>query len=243
MNIIIDKATHLELQRYLIDTIEFGSGMKGTSDVNSDHDYLHIIGTSHSWLMAPYNTHHLLQYKGEDGDHIYCNPHTFVKSLLDGDSTIFHEMLMYKAVAGTCLEALAQYKFEHYKTYRAYLGIARRDLKEATKIFNKDKRKAQKKFKFAVQAYNYVNGLMGDAKPLKFTPCDTVQEMHKDCTEVQSLVEDLRVELNAQFNAGNIARSVSNAELEELESFLGLCELLDYDTGLSYFRESFQQGN
>lgn len=245
MNIIIDDDTHTDLQQRVISTIEFGSAMKGMSTEQSDHDYLHIIPTSVEWLAAPYNTFHLLQYRGDNADHIYCNVHTFVKALLDGDSTIFHEMLRYNVLHDTPLEFLYSHvdQFDHYKTMRAYLGIARRDLKECTKLYRSEPRKSGKKYRFAGDAYNIVNAAFGANENMRLYPGDTIQDLVKSCNTMSGLINDLRTELNRRLDAGEILRSVDNETLAAIDKHLATLELDHFTTGLSYFRDSFQNGN
>lgn len=242
MNIIIPDNTHEALQQYVIDTIEFGSVMKGTNDQNSDHDYLHIISPSTVWLQAPYNTHHLLQFKdGIDSDHIYCTPHTFVKGLLDGDSTIFHEIHKHKALTGTCLEFLQLYKFDHYTIQRAYLGIARRDLKESTKLWNGDNRKSLKKVQFAIEAYNYVLDVHG-RETISVEVPQTINELQRICQYYQHNIETLRNEINNMFDAGKIPRTSNPNTLMLIDRVLGEFEQETYTTGMAHFRQAFYQG-
>lgn len=159
MNIIISEELHLKLQKNIVSTIEFGSALKGEKTADSDSDLLHIVESADWWTSSPVANQHLLQYKTENEDHIYCNAHTFVKSLLDGDTTIFLEMHKYNGLDNTCLAFLNKYDFIFYRSLRAYLGISRRDIKDTRKLW-KDKenqiRKINKKLKFAEQGLSFV---------------------------------------------------------------------------------------
>lgn len=241
MNIIIDSITHDKLQEHVIDTIEFGSVMKGTNDNDSDHDYLHIISPSIHWLQAPYSTHHLLQYRDVDSDHMYCTPHTFVKSLLDGDSTIFHEMLVNGALHDTCLSFIENFSFDHYKTMRSYLGIARRDLKDVTKLFSSDKRKALKKFKFANIGYNYVRQQLGQSTE-SWNVSDNIKDVLNFCKYADGAVGVLRTEINNMLDYQLLSRSVDETTLSELETHLHAFEFESYKTGLEFFRDVYLKG-
>ena len=244
MNIIIDEKTHLGLQNFVINTIEFGSAMKGTANINSDHDYLHIISPSSAWAQSPVNTHHLLQYKSEDADHIYCTPDNFVKCLLDGDSTIFHEMLRYGALDKTCLGFLRSFKFEHYKTLRAYLGIARRDLKEATKLFNKDERKALKKLQFAADAYNYYHEVRYNTD--KIYDIGSPKDIHRVLEiskELSSFIDMDRRQLSSDLDAGTVQRTISIEDLELIQTQVQAFSMSFYTHGLTFFFQSHIEGN
>lgn len=246
MNIIITKQTKENLNPFVMNTIEFGSEMKGTSTEESDHDYLHIIRPSLTWMAAPYNTQHLLQYRADNGDdHIFCTPQNFVKCLLDGDSTIFHEIVLYKALTGTCLEWVQDYEFNHYKTLRAYLGIARRDLTEASKLFSKENRKARKKFKFAFEAYNYVASVINEKPLLVPTAEDSHQAFTMQCTQANKHVTDLREQVTIMQRKGEIEQTVSKEDLEVITEKLAIkwYGTATYTDGLRYFRESHVNGN
>ncbi|AUS02842.1 hypothetical protein NVP2275O_261 [Vibrio phage 2.275.O._10N.286.54.E11] len=244
MNIIIDEVTHKELQKYVIETIEFGSTMKGTSTVNSDHDYLHIIYPSSTWQKSPVNTNHLLQYKDDGADHIYCDPVNFVKCLLDGDSTIFHEMLRYNVLNDTCISFLNKYKFEHYKTLRAYLGIARRDLKEVSKLFNNNEVKSRKKLNFAIESHNYVCEVLNATQRQYTLPMiNTIHDLRVVLSSVQKSLDILRNDINLKLQSGTISRTISKEELHDIQSELNAFNVAFYSSGLSFFYDSHILGN
>ncbi len=157
MNIIISEDLHHKLQKHVTHTIEFGSGLKGNSDENSDKDLLHIVESADWWVSSPIANQHLLQFKEDNCDHIYCNAHTFVKSILDGDTTIFIEMHRFGALKETNLSFLENYNLTYYRTLRAYLGISKRDLKDIKKLWKtKNYRKMDKKFKFVKEGIDFV---------------------------------------------------------------------------------------
>lgn len=159
MNIIITKELNDKLKKHVVSTIEFGSALKGESNENSDRDLLHIIESADWFVSSTIANQHLLQYKTENEDHIYCTAHSFVKSLLDGDTTVFLEMHKYGGLNNTCLEFLNDYDFTFYRSLRAYLGISRRDIKDVKKLWkNRSElsRKINKKFKFTQQGVDFV---------------------------------------------------------------------------------------
>jgi len=216
MNIIIDEDLHNTLQDNIVCTIEFGSGLKGESNENSDRDLLHIVKSVDWWVSLPVANQHLLQYKSVDTDHIYCNAHTFVKSILDGDTTIFIEMHKYGALNGTCLDFLSTYNLTYYRTLRAYLGISRRDIKAIKKLWKtKDYRKMNKKFKFTQQAIDLV--------------IDTLKEQVSDLSALEETFSDnfcyhnivLKTE-NMDYKELEMHENHFNGILEELRSFINI---------------------
>lgn len=243
MNIIIDQSTFDQLKLYTIDTIVFGSEMKGSSSVNSDHDYLHIIHPSIDWASSPVNTNHLLQYKCEKEDHIFCTPQNFVKCLIDGDSTIFHEILRYGALKDTSLAFLNSFKFDHYKTLRSYLGIARRDTKETTKLYKSDKNKSLKKLKFASESYNYVQKITGKFSPFHLNEITDVQQLLSCANNLSERINKMRHSLNDDLDHNKIKRTVSNEELNLIDEHLRKISYESYTTGLEYFYKSHMDGN
>lgn len=216
MNIIIEKELHDVLQENIVCTIEFGSGLKGESNENSDKDLLHIVKSVDWWVSLPVANQHLLQYKTENEDHIYCNAHTFVKSILDGDTTIFVEMHRYGALNGTCLEFLSEFNLTYYRTLRAYLGIGRRDIKDIKKLWKtKDFRKMNKKFKFTQQGIDLV--------------IETLREQTDDLSDLSSTFEKNDIYKNEVIETEGMDYQTLamyekhfNEVIEELRSFVNI---------------------
>ena len=238
MNIIIDEATKDGLMGHVIDSITFGSHMKNTSNKDSDTDVLVIIEESMSWFRTPVATQHLLQFKGHNTDLIFCTPSNFVKSLVDGDSTIFHEILKNGALTGTCLEFLNNINFDHYKTIRAYLGIARRDIKEVTKYWARDNKKALKKLQFVVDGLRFVltnnNGSVSD---IEFTQPTTIQEAQEVALMLSKIIDSERSLLNANLENGSVEYTTSADDIVWCTTVLNKFVPANYAYGLDYFIE------
>lgn len=241
MNIIISEELHNNLQKHIVSTIEFGSGLKGESTSSSDKDLLHIVESVDWWVSSTIANQHLLQYKTENEDHIYCNAHTFVKSLLDGDTTIFVEMHRFGGLNNTCLEFLNKYEFVYYRTLRAYLGISRRDMKDIKKLWKtKNFRKMNKKFKFTKQGLDIVIDTMKkNVKDESFYSnynikyCElfnkvidvtnmTYAEMDELVTNIIDLTEFVRERLNQAIEKKELKKTL------ELEEFLSLTKELNH---------------
>lgn len=235
MNIIITEELHNNLQKHVISTIEFGSALKGESTKNSDRDLLHIVESADWWVSSTVANQHLLQYKTENEDHIYCTAHTFVKSLLDGDTTVFLEMHKYGGLKNTCLDFLNKYEFVFYRSLRAYLGISRRDIKDVKKLWkNKDTemRKINKKFKFTQQGVDFVvehltkkcsnevcfnafieqynilkSDLLGERELFEIDDKTTYQEVDSVCIQYTDMIELVRVKLNSYIERGCLEKT------------------------------------
>ena len=133
MNIKIDKETALYLLRKAEDTVEFGSGMYDCKTSDSDTDIMVFLDELEGEdLLDIYNVHHQLQWDDEDNniDYIFTTKKQFFRNLLSGDSTINAEILI---AMGSDEEMEVIDTLYSYKTIRAFLGFAKRDLKEHKK--------------------------------------------------------------------------------------------------------------
>lgn len=244
MNIIITEDLHNKFQKHIVSTIEFGSALKGESNENSDRDLLHIIESADWLVSSTVANQHLLQYKTENEDHIYCTAHTFVKSLLDGDTTVFLEMHKYGGLNGTCLEFLNKYDFVFYRSLRSYLGISRRDIKDVKKLWkNKDTlmRKINKKFKFTQQGVDFVvdhltkkcsdkkgfdefidkynimkSELIKNDDFYSIDESTTYQEVDAICINYTSMIELVRNTLNSYIEKGYLEKTFDKNTFIEL---------------------------
>lgn len=230
MNIIIDKEIHDYLQTIIIDTIEFGSAMKGKKTPTSDSDFLHIVKPHKCFAVSPIYVNHLLQYKDEENnaDHIYCTSVQFVENLFNAESMINHEILRAGALQNTSMEWLNSFKeaFDNFKTYRGYLGFCRRDLKDCSRLF-KDKRKSYKKLMFVDEALSYL-GQCG------FIVCyvdpDIVylpyNEFIVELEEYIKAVDSLRHYIGVAYERKEISYSVLVHDFNEISKFLSSIEFL-----------------
>lgn len=130
MNIIIDQEEHEFLQSITLNRFLVGSRLYGTAREDSDTDYLCVYATSEEELYAGLPTAHQFQYKDLEGntDWNYCSELQFRKNLYSGESVIQADIVLFTSYSDKKL-ALCR----TYKVIKAYLGFARRDLKEAGK--------------------------------------------------------------------------------------------------------------
>lgn len=126
MNIMITKGEHEFLQNRKHDTYIIGSRMYGTNTPESDIDYLYVYEDFEE--VAPFLPNkHQFQYKEEGVDHIYTSGTQFFKNLVTGESTINADVIMF---AYPMKDENKLKMVRTYKVVRAYLGMARRDIRQ-----------------------------------------------------------------------------------------------------------------
>jgi len=119
-----------QLRRNTISSNIIGSKLYKLNNENSDTDYLNIYlenNNSFYWL------NHQLQYKTDNEDHNFCELKIFIRNLLSGDTTINFELIQAGVFQGD-LEFLNDFKNDlvNYNILKAYVGLAKRDLKRFT---------------------------------------------------------------------------------------------------------------
>ncbi len=142
MNIKINKEEaewlfKLEYSRYI-----FGSYLYGTQKENSDQDILVIYNLPQDWECEHLldRIHHQFQWDDVENNiqYVFTYQNQYWNNLESGDSTINADILIFENT-----NYKSQWKHVHYKetlnyckTYniiKAYLGFAKRDLKQYTK--------------------------------------------------------------------------------------------------------------
>ena len=83
----------------------------------------------------------------------------------------------------------------NFKSARGFLGLARRDLKDSTKLFNSDLKKSKKKLQFAIRSYEYAYAIINNFHILETVNTnvfdDTVFTSYRQYIEVVKYVEKL----------------------------------------------------
>lgn len=235
MNIhFTDKELFETLKKHSIVKVQIGSHLYGFNNEKSDIDYLYIhprpVQMKDSYLWE----HHQLQYKEDGIDHIFTDLPTFIRNILTGDSTINFEVL--HELEGTALDSLydARYKFYSYNVIRAYLGLARRDMKDAEPK-NGDKRGWNfKKLHHAIRGYctasmiyegDYTNHWNGD-HPFMANNLRMIKDgqMAADVENASKYytnkIKQLRQDLNEKFEAGNIVRMMNVDSLAYMDTIV-----------------------
>ena len=215
MNIhFTDKNLFEKLKKATLAKVVVGSRMYGihNDDINkgplSDTDFLYIYATSENELTSAIQTHHQLQFIDEDGnDHNFVSLHTFVRNILNGDSTINFEVVQSGALFNTNLEWLHDLR-SHFITYtiiRSYLGLARRDVKHYHKANTEELKK--KRLGHIIRGYIYAKDMIHDQFNFKIANCqlkiilDNLDvSNNKTLKEYDAAISNLRDELNEKFN-------------------------------------------
>lgn len=172
----------------------------------SDTDFLYIYATSENELTSAIQTHHQLQFIDEDGnDHNFVSLHTFVRNILNGDSTINFEVVQSGALFNTNLEWLHDLR-SHFITYtiiRSYLGLCNRDIKFYYK--EKIEYNKKKKIQHIIRGYLYAESLLNKTFDFKKSN-NLLLEINIDISnnnlikEYTQNVSNLRFILNEKFN-------------------------------------------
>jgi predicted nucleotidyltransferase len=163
MNIhFTDKELFEKLKSATLVKVRVGSHLYGTNNENSDEDFLYIYATSENELKSFLWTNHQLQYKEEGVDHNFVSLHTFVRNIINGDSTINFEVVHSEELKGTWLGFLYELRiaFNTYTMMRSYNGFARRDCKHFSKA--KTDYEKRKRFGHIVRGYIYAQMLMNN---------------------------------------------------------------------------------
>lgn len=207
MNIhFTDKELFESLKSATIAKVVVGSHMYGTNHELSDTDYLYIYATSENELFSAILTHHQLQYKENNIDYNFVSLHTFIRNILNGDSTINFETVHSTQLIGSDLEFLYNLRqsFITYTMIRSYLGICRRDLKH----YHKCKTDAEKikKLRHIIRGYIYARDMLYNQwnfdlanTELKSIALDI--STNKQLRQYESAVSGLRDELNERLNS------------------------------------------
>lgn len=207
MNIhITDEKLINALDKSILAKVVVGSHMYGTNNAESDTDYLCIYATSNEELFSFIQTHHQFQVKTTDSDFNYVSLHTFLKNILNGDSTINFEVVQSGILKGTELDWLDKYKdaFKTYTVIRSYLGLCRRDIKHFYKeASDRDKKK---RLGHVIRGYIYAKHLINhtfdfDACNEEFKAIEIDISNNDQLKEYDNKVSMLRDILNEKLNS------------------------------------------
>lgn len=144
MNIKINKEQYDRLNNSgtIINTYVFGSHLFGNTTENSDIDVLKIydsdsfFGDDHLWgcinleLIKNYPNIHAFQYDGENEQTIFMTPQQFWHGIHSGDGIINLDIFIFTIKPD--IEQLFTYKI-----IKSYIGIGKRDLKQANRNVKK----------------------------------------------------------------------------------------------------------
>jgi hypothetical protein len=199
MNIIINKEEHLRLIRHEVGSrILFGSRMYKTYNENSDYDYLCFYSTTlfeKYTLMDIYQPQHQFQYKQDNNDYIWTNINQFYSNLWKGDSIINADIMLFGTklnnIDSTENEILT--KLRTYKVIKAYLGFAKRDLKQHKEGLHK--------LKHAQRCLYIAECLINNIYPSLY---EIQNQKIGDVQRLTVIEAELRFELNQMYDANLI---------------------------------------
>lgn len=259
--------TDIELKKRIdeksIACLIMGSNLYGTNNENSDIDYLSIYVNFKNQLYSFLESNHQMQYKSDSTDFVYVDLVTFVKNLLNGDSTINLELLHSNDILNTDLKFLADNKeeFYNYNICKSYLGMSKRDLKDLWKKATK-----YEKIKKLVHSYrgmlyfdniisksfNFETKKLNDKKEYYLNISDGMsdKELHNflinECSVLDKEIADKRNFLNTLLNDGKINRVGNIDFLSILDMWLKdylSDNLKDDNLDMSEFYFAMEKGN
>lgn len=225
MNIhFTDTELFKNLKKATLAKVKVGSHMYGTNNENSDTDYLYIYATSKNELASAIQTHHQLQFIDENGDdHNFVSLHTFIRNILNGDSTINFEVIQSGVLKNTKLEFLCNFDndFITYTIIRSYLGLARRDVKHYFKA-NTDYLK-KKRLGHIIRGYLYARDMIQNQ--WNFNAANI---------ELKSILDNLDVSNNKRLKDFDAGISFLRDELNEKlnNKTLGLSQHMNVDAAI-----------
>lgn len=226
MNIhFTDKILFEKLKEATLAKVKVGSFLYGNNNENSDEDFLYIYATSENELNSFVQTNHQLQYKEEGIDHNFVSLHTFIRNIINGDSTINYEVVHSDELIETDLQWLSNLKdyFNTYTIKRSYNGLARRDCKHFTKgVTDYEK---QKRLGHIIRGhiYCYMIGKDFDFKKANILFINTINQIKKDNCVNMDMIKTYIAKIELQ-------RTLLNKSLED--KTLGLAKHIDFNNGV-----------
>lgn len=228
MNIYISKEEKENLEEQKLLSVKVGSQLYNLNNKSSDEDILNIYAAREEDLHSLVNMHHQFQYKGDNTDFLYCSLQLFIQNILSGDSTLNFESL-YSEEFKNSKELSWLYnmrgEFINYTMIKAYVGFARRDIKQYKKEKN------HKKLFHALRGVKVAKAMLegkGYSNDYQSLGSDVFSELvalkngaDRDYKYADNILEEIssaRDELNRQLETKLISRSVSLEVLKELDT-------------------------
>jgi len=248
MNIKSDsKELIRDLSKSIIHLQRIGSDIYGLSNEDSDEDYLNIyIDTDENYRSFLWE-HNQIQFKFKNADVNYVELGLFVRNILSGDSTVSFEILFSNdLLKNEKLSWITDFKmdFASYKIIKSYLGLAKRDLKEAKSIsnnFEKINKRTRNKLSHAIRGLIFAEMLINNdfklilnekrsttnktnLSDLKFISYVKEGILDNKLSEIYKNVElginKSRIELNDKLNKNEIKQYMSKERLMELDNLV-----------------------
>lgn len=133
MNIhFTNKELFNQLMSKKIFEIKVGSHLYNLNDEESDTDILIIYSPFKDQLYSSFSNHHQLQFKENNVDYLFIDLITFIKNIINSDSSINFEILNSYLLSNNLeLSFLFNHRFDFYsyRIIKMYHGMAERDCK------------------------------------------------------------------------------------------------------------------
>lgn len=216
-------------------SVRVGSHLYGLDTELSDTDILCIYYPHKLQMNSCFNNHHQLQYKDieKNIDFIFVDIITFIRNLVSGDSTINFELINSKELLSEMEDNLLKSlydirkEFQTFTVIRAYLGLARGDLKSLSK--EKTPHIKWKKQCHIVRGRCIAKDMLeSGVVPLNFSHLkDRWKNLDFDYGYNSNGINDIRDKLKERLNKGEITRyltvetqmKVDELVQKELEEF------------------------
>lgn len=224
MNIhFTDKELFEKLKLATLAKVRIGSMLYGTNNSLSDIDELNIYATSENELKSFVWTNHQLQYKEDGIDHNFVSLHSFVRNIINDDSTINFEVVHSDELKGSRLGFLHDFRnsFNTYTVARSFLGFAKRDCKHFSKCTTDYEKR--KKIEHIIRGYYIADELISkhfDFKNLSLFLRNILSVCTKDINTVKYYSDQL-----------DVLRILLNAKLDN--KTLGLAKIMDVKNGIN----------
>lgn len=196
MNIKITKEDHERLCNVHFAEHLFGSRLFGTNTEESDYDYIRVYSYSdvfdkdYMWLPNI----HSFQFDDDGVQYIWMTQEQFWLGLSNGDGTMQADILLFGNVFD---KDFALNMCSTYNVVKAYLGVARRDLK----LHPKSDKKRFHAHRSIYMAQELLKGRLPNIEVIKELPDNLSDKEVLDvwCSEIRS-------ELNNKYDKGEISR-------------------------------------
>lgn len=189
MNIKIKKEHHERLCEQSYIEYVFGSRLFGTNTKDSDYDYIRVYEYENMFPAKTYLPNiHSFQYDDikNNSQYIWMTKEQFFHGLYSGDGTMQSDILMF---GGHWSKDIALNTCRTYKVIKAYLGVAKRDLR----LHNTDN-----KLFHANRSYHIANSLVDNVLPKKEDIIKLKNNLlSKD--NLLPLINKLRVKVNVMY--------------------------------------------
>lgn len=225
-----DKLHETTLERFI-----YGSSTYGLTNEASDNDYVSIIQTNDFFANSYVWTNDTYQVKEGSDDTTFTTLSLFVRNLINTNSTINFEIIHTESAKSSDLLGFFNERknwFYNFTTIRAFLGLARRDIKCALEN--------GKRFSHAVRCYyaalnlydnrTYTNDYR-ESDPdihkilfdLKFGSHGLSSKDYGDLVRgYRSKIESLRERVSNSFSSGDtdFKRFMTSSRLKEIDEYV-----------------------